>query len=365
MDKKRNPMLVIPATFGECFTYEQQLAYLKKKIEEGGGGYPEPTGTILITRNGTVDVKDYATADVEVPEPSGKITITSNGTDIDVKNYATADVDVPEPSGTITIVRNGTVDVKDFASAFVNVPQETAVEVQMMHDMIDNESTAVVESYTIPSDITDIRAGSCRYLQVTNITGPEVEKVGNDAFQNPKMETLSLPKCVRFFESVLRNATLLRTVTLPLLQTSANQNFRDCPALESLSLPELTNIGTYNFYGCNALTELRIPKVNIITDNCIYNLQSLRALSLLSAIQIRNSIRSCENLTDLFLPSNTFTSVTNGNAFNDTPIKAGTGHVWVNDEQYDNYISGTNWSNLPAGVIRKISEYTGSFDYTA
>ena len=331
MDKKRNPMLVIPATFDECFTYEQQLAYLKKKLEEGGGGYPEPTGTILIT---------------------------SNGTNIDVKDYATADVEVPEPSGTITIVRNGTVDVKNFASAFVNVPQETAVEVQMVHDMIDNESTAVVESYTIPSDITDVRAGSCRYLQVSNISGPEVEMVQNDAFQNPKMVTLSLPKCVRFFESTLRNATLLESVTLPLLQMTANHNFRDCPALESLSLPELTNIGTYNFYGCSSLEELNIPKVGIITDNSIWSLPSLTSLTLPSVTQIRNAIRSCANLTDLFLPSSTYASITNGNAFSDTPIKSGTGHVWVNDNLYNNYISGANWSSLPSGVIRRISEYT-------
>lgn len=330
MDKKRNPMLVIPATFGECFTYEQQLAYLKKKIEEGGGGYPEPTGTILITRNGTVDVKDYATADVEVPEPSG----------------------------TITIVRNGTVDVKNFASAFVDVPQETAVEVQLVHDMIDNESTAVVESYTIPSDITDVRAGSCRYLQVSNISGPEVEMVQNDAFQNPKIVTLSLPKCVRFFESTLRNATLLESVVLPLLQITANHNFRDCPALESLSLPELINIGTYNFYGCSSLEELNIPKVGIITDNSIWSLPSLTSLTLPSVTQIRNAIRSCANLTDLFLPSSTYASITNGNAFSDTPIKTGTGHVWVNDNLYNNYVSGANWSSLPSGVIRRISEYT-------
>ena len=68
-------------------------------IEEGG--YPEPTGTITITQNGTgIDVKDYAEADVNVPgggypEPTGTITITQNGSGIDVKDYAEADVNVP------------------------------------------------------------------------------------------------------------------------------------------------------------------------------------------------------------------------------------------------------------------------------
>ena len=97
-------------------------------------GYPEPTGTITITENGTgIDVKDYAEADVNVPgggypEPTGTITITQNGTGIDVKDYAAADVAVPtypEPTGTkqISITQNGTTteNVKDYASAEITV----------------------------------------------------------------------------------------------------------------------------------------------------------------------------------------------------------------------------------------------------
>ena len=55
---------------------------------------------------------------------SGTKTITSNGTH-DVTNYASAQIDVPvgvTPSGTKTITENGTHDVTNFASAFVNVP---------------------------------------------------------------------------------------------------------------------------------------------------------------------------------------------------------------------------------------------------
>ena len=56
--------------------------------------------------------------------PTGTKTITSNGSH-DVTNFSTAQVNVPvgiTPSGTKTITENGTHDVTSFASALVNVP---------------------------------------------------------------------------------------------------------------------------------------------------------------------------------------------------------------------------------------------------
>jgi hypothetical protein len=54
-----------------------------------------PTGSVNISSNGTVDVAEYATAVVNVPgvTPTGSIEITSNGT-VDVTEYATAEVNV-------------------------------------------------------------------------------------------------------------------------------------------------------------------------------------------------------------------------------------------------------------------------------
>lgn len=58
--------------------------------------YPEPTGTKSITENGTVDVKDYASAEVAVPAAavvSGTLSITENGT-FDVTEKANVEVNV-------------------------------------------------------------------------------------------------------------------------------------------------------------------------------------------------------------------------------------------------------------------------------
>ena len=74
------------------------------------GGYPEPTGTITINQNGTHNVNDYASADVDVPnsyaaEDEGKV--VSGG------------VLVAQTSGTAT--QNGTVDTTLINSLTVNV----------------------------------------------------------------------------------------------------------------------------------------------------------------------------------------------------------------------------------------------------
>lgn len=79
-------------------------------ISEIDTGYPEPTGTLPITANGTVNVKDYASANVQVPntyEASDEGKVVSNG------------ALVAQTSQTVT--QNGTYDTTLNDEVTVNV----------------------------------------------------------------------------------------------------------------------------------------------------------------------------------------------------------------------------------------------------
>lgn len=122
-----------------------------------------PTETLNVSDNGTVNVLNYAWANVNVTADkvdAGQVSITSNGIH-NVVGAAQAVVNVPSqgitPSGSVTIDHNGTFDVTDKASVIVNIAASTLVSGTLNitrngnFDVTEKASAAV----NIPASETD------------------------------------------------------------------------------------------------------------------------------------------------------------------------------------------------------------------
>ena len=183
-------------------------------------GY-EPTGELAITENGTYDVTNYASANVNVPTKTlGTKTITANGT------YLAID-DNLDGYSEVEVATSG-VDINDYFKS----------------ESIDNNPTSVGCWYKFIKKIPKLN------LNITNNCA--------NMFYYCKAEEIDVSE--------------FNTSNV----TNMYQMFYDCNALTSLYLSNFntSNVKSMNsmFYGCSSLTSLDLSSFN--TSN-VTNMQSM------------------------------------------------------------------------------------------
>ena len=107
--------------------------------------------------------------------------------------------------------------------------------------------------------------------------------------------------------------------------------------IEELSDGALTNINSYAFYGCKSLTSIDLPACTSIGDSAFDDCTKL------TSIKLANTSKIC--------------TLSDSNAFNNTPIANKAGYIYVPDELVEQYKKSTNWS-VYASQIKPLSEYT-------
>ena len=259
------------------------------------------------------------------------------------------------PTGEINITDDGTYNVTDKASAVVRN--------QMLRLIVDANYTEIMQTFTIPDDVTKLRNG-CQKLRARNIIANGVLQLGEKAFSdNDDVYSLNLPLCTELGVSALRSMDALVSVNLPELTIAYNYNFTQMAAVTELFLPKLTTAKTSFISTCTALTKAVVPKLQQVETESFSHCGALVNLSLPSLTKINGKgLFDCSSLTNLFLPQSTMAVKANSDALMATPIWRGDGTIWVNDNLVNTYKSATNWIVL-ASYIKPISEYTGDFDY--
>ena len=110
--------------------------------------------------------------------------------------------------------------------------------------------------------------------------------------------------------------------------------FYGCDKLVSVNFPSAVTIGTYSFAYCTNLTKADFASVTVISSS------AFRDSGKLTALILRNTAR---------VPS-----LLAADMFNGTPIRSGTGYIYVPAALVDSYT--TNWGAY-ASQIRAIEDY--------
>ena len=173
---------------------------------------------------------------------------------------------------------------------------------------------------------------------ITTYTNNRVQSIGVYAFYGcSALTSVDFPAATTIGSFAFSGCEKLTSVDFPAATTIRDRAFDRCSVLTSVNFPAVTTIGNYALNACSVLTSVDFP----------------------AATTIGNSAFSyCKKLTSVVLrKTDTICTLSSTFAFNNTPIKSGTGYIYVPDALVDQYKAATNWSTYAAN-IKPLSEYT-------
>lgn len=200
-----------------------------------GGGAADPViEALTVTENGTYEAPSgtdgYNPVVVSVPVPDGYIV----------------------PAGELEITENGTHDVTEYASVNVNVAAsggdtdtEDALITRTLTEYVNSRVTSV-GAYAFYSD-----------SNIVSVSFPNAVTIGNEAFRScSKLVNMNFPEATTIGQHGFRGNKVMTEAVFPKVTSLGGYAFRENTALTKVDFGQSPTISTYTFYGCTALDTL-------------------------------------------------------------------------------------------------------------
>jgi len=194
---------------------------------------------------------------------------------------------------------------------------ETVGDAALCDSIIDRSITELVdETCTVVGQFALAEADKLRKVRFENVT-----QIGADAFQGcTSLESISFPKITGLNSCSLNGLTNLTEIDMPLLSSIGKQYaFEDAKALTRVDLPMLNHMGVGSHYDCAAF-------------------------------------RNCSSLETFIMRRNAVCILDNTSALNGTPLRKGTGYVYVPAALIEAYQADQYWSQMNI-QFRAIEDY--------
>ena len=165
--------------------------------------------------------------------------------------------------------------------------------------------------------------------------------------------------CKKVGAYVFSDCKSLTSVVFPSAETTGSSSFSDCTNLSTVSFPSLKTIGISCFGSCTNLSTVSFTSVETVDSSCFSGCKNLSTASFSSLKSISGSaFSSCQSLKALILRRQGSTCyLSNASAFNGTPMRSGTGYIYVPASLIENYKTDYKWSTY-AAQFRALEDYT-------
>lgn len=218
-----------------------------------------------------------------------------------------------------------------------------------------------LESVTLPN-VTIFGDGVLRdCIKIVNIDFPELLRVnGQYTFNGMKeLANVNLPKLISGGKYMFQNCSKLTSIELPSLAIIGDSMFVSTSGLTTARFPIAHSISSSCFYVCRELTDIEIPLVTTISYSAFKSCFALTKIDLPLVNNIGGEVfYGCSKLVSVMLRNTeTVCSLYSTNAFTNTPIKTGTGYIYVPSALIEEYKVATNWSTY-ANQFRALEDYT-------